>query len=95
MPCFPVTILMRLVLIEADRIMRIFKKELVVTSALDGEHSPGSLHYYGFALDFRTRHLDDDEKVKFHDELSYRLTSNYRCILEYTHLHVEYRGKLK
>ena len=40
-------------------------KYLVVTSAMDGVHEKGSLHYMGRALDFRTRHLVDYQKDEF------------------------------
>ena len=85
---------MRRVLIEAEKILLLMDKELVITSALDGTHSPGSLHYYGYALDLRTRHLEDKEVEKFADNLFQRLSSNYRVIRHSTHLHVEYRGKI-
>lgn len=53
---------MRPVLIFADEIWRKHDQELVITSALDGVHSAGSFHYYGFAVDFRTRYFSDVEK---------------------------------
>ena len=48
---------MRPALIAADKIWRDYGQELVVTGGLDGTHSAGSLHYYGLALDLRTRYF--------------------------------------
>jgi hypothetical protein len=79
-------LLMRPVLIEANRIYKLNNRELVVTSGLDGIHSAGSYHYYGLALDFRTRDLPDPGKVA--KELKMALPY-YDVILESTHLHVE------
>ena len=54
-------LVMRPVLIEADRIWDDLGQELVITSCTDGTHSPGSLHYYGYAVDLRTRYLTQEE----------------------------------
>lgn len=43
---------------------------LVVTSALDGTHNPGSLHPKGKALDLRTLDLTHDEALAMYDELN-------------------------
>jgi hypothetical protein len=86
---------MRKVLIEADRIWLKYDQELVVTSGLEGAHSPGSLHYYGFALDFRTRYFTQEQEAKVYQELSRSLDDRvYRVILHKTHIHVEFRGTI-
>ena len=53
---------MRTALMTAERIWKSFGQELVVTSALDGTHAACSLHYYGYALDFRSRYFSEKEK---------------------------------
>lgn len=60
----------------------------VITSALDGKHSKGSLHYKGLALDFRTRTLDDPQALA--TALATALGDDYDVVLEGDHLHVEY-----
>lgn len=86
---------MRSVLINAEKIWREFDAELVVTSALDGLHSAGSLHYYGYALDFRTRDFSPDVRLKVADRLRQALGRNYRVLVEVTHIHVEYSAVIK
>lgn len=51
---------MRSALIAADMIWSHYGERLVVTSALDGSHSAGSYHYFGLALDFRTRYFSNE-----------------------------------
>lgn len=65
---------------------------LVLTSGLEGEHTPTSRHYLGFAVDFRTRDLADDDKVRFRDALRAALGAEYIVLLKPTHLHVQYNG---
>jgi hypothetical protein len=85
---------MRRVLILADEIWTKNGQELVVTSALDGTHSPGSLHYYGYALDFRIRYFDESTTHKVYNELkeSLNMMELYDVVLHKTHIHVEYKG---
>lgn len=90
---------MRRVLIAADKIWSKLGQELVVTSGLDGTHSAGSLHYYGYALDFRTRYFNEDQKKEAAVRLTEELTQSqvldpYRVIIHKTHIHVEWRGLL-
>ena len=66
------------------------KEELVITSARDGIHSPGSYHYYGYAVDIRTRHLSSEEKIEFELFMKAGLSSYYDVVLHKTHLHVEF-----
>jgi len=85
---------MRPVLIAADAIWKGLGQELVITAGLDGEHSAGSLHYYGRALDFRTHYFTDVEKAKALSFLVMHLDEvdgqPYDVILHDTHIHVEY-----
>jgi len=81
---------MRPALIVADRIWKELGQELVVTSGLDGEHSAGSLHYYGRAVDFRTRYFNEREVADAKLFLSRALGPDFDVILHSTHIHVEY-----
>ena len=80
---------MRRVLIAADRIWHSLGQELVVTSGLDGVHSAGSLHYYGLALDFRTRYFSPDEAEAAAAVLQETLGEKFDVVLHSTHIHVE------
>ena len=64
----------------------------LVTSGAEGEHSPGSLHYSGNALDFRTRDLTSYQVVCLVGRISQALGPDYDVLDEYDppHLHVEY-----
>lgn len=85
---------MRKALIEANRIWEQFGEELVVTSALEGEHSAGSLHYYGYALDFRTRYFSEYEAARVFEHLCNALRSEYTVVHHTTHIHVQYNGDI-
>lgn len=81
---------MRPVLIAAEKIWKDFGQELVITSGLDGEHSAGSLHYYGLAVDLRTRYFLGEDKMKVTKLLRKALGSGYVVLAESTHIHVGY-----
>ena len=82
---------MRPVLICADKIWKENGQELVITEALGGVHSPGSLHPYGYALDKRTRYFKKEGQVeKVAQKLRDHLGSKYDVIVHSTHIHVEY-----
>ena len=85
---------MRPVLVTADLIWKKYEQELVVTSGIDSTHSAGSLHYYGLALDFRTRYFDDITRRKVGNELKEALGDNYDVIIHKSHIHVEYDPKV-
>jgi len=81
---------MRTVLIHAERIWEKHGQELVVTAGLDGVHSAGSLHYYGLALDFRTRYFDKTVATSVANELRRILGADYQVVKHKSHIHVEY-----
>lgn len=81
---------MRPVLIKADKIWKNAGQELVITAGLEGEHSAGSLHYYGDAVDLRTRYFGGDTKREVAASLKKELGSEYDVIVHKTHIHVEY-----
>ncbi len=82
---------MRKVLIAADKVYKEAGKELVITSGLEGEHSAGSLHYYGYAVDIRHNFFSEAEKSEVHRALIKALpSSKYDVVWEKTHFHIEY-----
>ena len=81
---------MRSALIAADRIWKICGQELVITCGLDGEHSAGSLHYYGLAVDCRTRYFNQTDKKKVVIDLMDKIGHNFDIITHKTHIHIEY-----
>ena len=85
---------MRKALKEADRIWTQFGEELVITSALDGEHSAGSLHYYGYALDLRTRYFSEYERARIFEHLCNSIGNVYTVVHHTTHIHIQYNGRI-
>jgi hypothetical protein len=85
---------MRKAIKAADTIWRGFGRELVITSGLDGEHGPLSLHYFGCAVDLRSRYFRQGEARKAAEELQRVLGHDYDVVVEPTHIHVEYDPEL-
>lgn len=83
---------MRLVLKHANLIWKSKGHELVITSALDGTHSAGSYHYYGYALDLRNRYFSTLEKKEVVRKLKDALGPKYTVIGEHTHVHVQFNA---
>lgn len=81
---------MREVLIVANAVWNEQGQELVVTSGLDGTHSAGSAHYYGCAVDLRTRYFSQEQLAVVVRELRERLSTEYYVKLEKDHIHVHY-----
>ena len=81
---------MRPALMAAGEIWERHGQELVITEARDGAHSPGSLHYYGLALDMRTRDFDEQGKNSVYQELKGSLPERFDVVLHSSHIHVEY-----
>ena len=75
----------------AEKIYRNYGPELVITSGLEGEHSAGSKHYCGKAVDLRTRFFTEKEKEAVYGRLVKELWLFYRIIKHKTHLHIEFR----
>ena len=61
---------------------------VTVTCAMGGEHSAGSFHYYGLALDLRTRYFTEPVKDTVATKLRQRLP-HYDVVAHKTHIHVE------
>lgn len=84
------TLVMRPVLVYANQIWNKYGQELVVTSGLDGTHSAGSLHYYGLAVDFRSRYFNKKLQKQVVKELQNALGGDYDVVLHRTHIHAEF-----
>jgi len=85
---------MRQALLAAARVMKKYKKELVITCGLDGVHSAGSLHYYGYAIDIRCNYLKDEgQKSGAAILIRNMLPDDYDVIYEGSHIHIEYDPK--
>jgi len=74
----------------ADFIWKKHGQELVITSALDGTHSAGSYHYYGYALDFRTRYFSVTQAKQVTIELRAAVGVGYTVLLEGDHVHIQF-----
>jgi len=87
---------MRQALIHANQVYTDHDRELVITSALDGTHSAGSYHYYGYAVDLRTRFFGSwREKLNIAQKIRDRLntvSNKYTVVLEDTHIHIQYNA---
>ena len=81
---------MRIVLKRADVLYKKYGQELTVTAALDGTHSAGSLHYYGYAVDLRTRYFPTAEAKEIAVILQNELGTGYTVLFEGNHIHVQY-----
>ena len=80
-------------IMEAREIYRDLNAELIITSLLDGKHMPGSFHYKGLAVDLRTRHLSNSDRMLVVARLRLALGPEYDVVLEKTHLHLEFDPK--
>ena len=85
---------MRHVLKVANEVYKKYGQELVITSALDGTHSSGSYHYFGYALDFRTRYFTNEIAKKVAHEIRIKLSSDYFVLFEGNHIHVQFNAKV-
>lgn len=63
-----------------------------ITSAFDGTHQPGSLHYVGRALDFRRWDIETSATLVCAD-LRKELGPDFDVVLESDHIHVEFDPK--
>lgn len=84
--------------------MRFAKRECIITSANDGLHSKGSIHYKlkgasgalrkeSGAVDFRTKDLTREVKKQIFNELKARIEGEFDIVSEKTHIHCEYDPK--
>jgi len=69
--------------------------ECTITSCVEGKHNPGSKHFPGLALDFRTIQagLDKDQTREIAAECRRRMGLDFDVVAESDHLHVEFDSK--
>ncbi len=70
--------------------------DCVITSCTDSKHSNTSLHYPGYAIDFRTKALgmtQEAAKLIRNDILERLPGKDYEVIVEGNHLHGEFQPK--
>ena len=65
----------------------------VITSAIEGRHSRGSLHYVGQALDFRTGSMSREQVSEIATEIREGLGVDFDVVVESSHLHIEFQPK--
>ena len=83
---------MRPALIGAEKVWKEYgrKEGVTITCGLDGIHSAGSLHYYGYAVDLRTWWWRWKKKTEIAQVLQLRLGDDFDVVVEKTHIHLEY-----
>jgi hypothetical protein len=87
---------MRPALMIADQIWHKNGRDegVTITCGLNGEHSAGSLHYYGYAVDLRTKYWLPQIISDVAYELQERLKSidkRYGVQVESNHIHVQWK----
>lgn len=79
--------------IISDDVFAKHNKDCIITSALDGNHMLGSLHYSGLAIDIRTRHVLKEDIPNITLEIKKSLGFDYDVIFEKDHIHIEFDPK--
>lgn len=69
--------------------------DMTITSAVDGTHGSGSLHYVGYAADVRIWEIVNDYLPMFTEGLSEALGPEFDVVLETDHIHIEFQPKTK
>jgi hypothetical protein len=64
--------------------------ECWITSGCEGKHRKTSLHYSGYAHDYRTFHIKVGDLLNMYNAISEGLGDDYDVVLEEDHFHVEY-----
>ena len=76
-----------------DAIVSEYGVDTIITSANDGKHGYGSLHYIGHAVDLRIWGIQDklnDIKAKF---LACYPNKQFDFVIESNHIHLEFQPK--
>ena len=82
-----------LALLVAERAYAEIGCELVLTSGVEGAHSPGSFHYAGSAVDSRTLNVPADKLKPLVEKIRSALGPDFDVVLESNHLHIEFQPK--
>lgn len=80
-------------LIVASEVYRELGYDCVVTAVTDSTHVGASLHYVGYALDLRTKHVPMEKREAVRAEIAVRLSPQFDVILEADHIHIEFQPK--
>jgi hypothetical protein len=75
---------------QLDWLLSMYNKPLVITSALDGLHIKGSLHYKGLAIDIRLPFGDSSWNYNMTQMIQKMIGNAYDVVLERDHIHIEY-----
>ena len=86
---------MIIALMVATRVWSNFGQVLTITSIMDGKHCTTSRHYQGMACDLRTRYFTMAEKKGAINQLREDLGPEYNVVWHTSHIHIEYRGRVK
>lgn len=75
---------------KLDLIFNTNGEMFIITSLKDREHSPGSLHYVGMAVDVRIHHIKDGlKRQEIYQQIHDVLDERYDIIHHSTHMHIE------
>ena len=77
-----------------ESVLKTYPYSCMITSGIEGQHSNGSRHYIGNALDFRTNHIPQNLLSQVVSQIKAGLTQDYDVVLENDHLHIEFQPKL-
>jgi len=81
-----------------DRAYHSKNHDPVITSGVDGKHSPTSLHYAGAAWDFGVHGISEDDRAAIAGDINTRLGTDFDVIYEgagtpNAHIHVEWQPR--
>lgn len=80
---------------QTERVSLPHDLEIVISGAMEGDHSKKSKHWSGFALDCFCVPWSESTKQELADELRKRLPDRlYDVVVEATHIHVEFDPKV-
>lgn len=71
----------------------VYNQDLFVTSKRDGNHSDGSLHYNGNAVDFRYPVQIGSDFSLLKEKIKSHVGAGFDVIFEQDHVHLEYDPK--
>lgn len=75
--------------VTCEAILAQYGSDMVITSAKDGKHHDGSLHYVGRAIDIRIWKIANRAQQVI-AEMKAQLGPEYDVVLEEDHIHLEY-----
>mgnify|MGYP001097663456 CR=1 FL=1 len=82
-----------LAIVIAERAYAEVGCELMLTSGIEGQHSVGSLHYAGSAVDLRTLNVPTGKLQPLIEKIRVAVGPDFDVVLESNHLHIEFQPK--